>query len=520
MGNEKFEHISRVLPLILAAGETEIDFPLKWSLRGNVSEFNEPELTILQVQTKALKNQVCVHLSINQETYYVERETGLVEKASTTHQLTELLHVDNVKPGDLVEVDVEANLRANWQTEAAQGQSEGSTLLAGVCHLLINYKVLEEQEVMFARPAGLDGDILAETVDVETIQSQFIETMDLAIPAEFIEPPESLAHIKATLINVKATSLFSWVKIEGDVVVEVPYLTTDGRSMEETIVYPVKRYMEVPDARPDMKVDPTETVEIFTCQRQAGERDGTLRGLLHVRGRLSRLEALDMAVQARSHQSFYGDHHHHHYKHGQKPFLLEQVVATGSSQTLIQREIIFIRPARKVREPVDAQVRNLRHEIIPNKVIVRGVLHKQILAVDAATGVVFAQEVRENFVHFVDVPGASPGMRAHVDGRVEFVKVDIHPGAETARQVTIIEIRVKVTRPVKKDVVVSPIGPPHKPVKPSPIKPVDKVYTVRSGDSIWKIANMFGVSMEAIIRANNLQNPNLIFPGQQLIIPR
>src|SRR3990172_9581029 len=44
-------------------------------------------------------------------------------------------------------------------------------------------------------------------------------------------------------------------------------------------------------------------------------------------------------------------------------------------------------------------------------------------------------------------------------------------------------------------------------------------YTVQPGDSVYKIARLLGVSPLAIIDANDLANPNLIFPGQQLIIP-
>ncbi|HHY27568.1 MAG TPA: LysM peptidoglycan-binding domain-containing protein, partial [Desulfitobacterium dehalogenans] len=44
-------------------------------------------------------------------------------------------------------------------------------------------------------------------------------------------------------------------------------------------------------------------------------------------------------------------------------------------------------------------------------------------------------------------------------------------------------------------------------------------YVVRRGDSVYKIAQKFGTTMQAIILANNLCNPDLIFPGQVLIIP-
>ena len=43
-------------------------------------------------------------------------------------------------------------------------------------------------------------------------------------------------------------------------------------------------------------------------------------------------------------------------------------------------------------------------------------------------------------------------------------------------------------------------------------------YTVRSGDTLSRIARRFGVSVNYIVTANNIQNPNLIFPGQILIV--
>lgn len=44
-------------------------------------------------------------------------------------------------------------------------------------------------------------------------------------------------------------------------------------------------------------------------------------------------------------------------------------------------------------------------------------------------------------------------------------------------------------------------------------------YTVKSGDLLWKIAKQHGVTWEGIAEANNLENPNMISPGQVLVIP-
>jgi len=44
-------------------------------------------------------------------------------------------------------------------------------------------------------------------------------------------------------------------------------------------------------------------------------------------------------------------------------------------------------------------------------------------------------------------------------------------------------------------------------------------YTVKRGDNLEKIAKRYGVSVKAIIRANNLKKPYIIRPGQKLKIP-
>ncbi len=45
------------------------------------------------------------------------------------------------------------------------------------------------------------------------------------------------------------------------------------------------------------------------------------------------------------------------------------------------------------------------------------------------------------------------------------------------------------------------------------------LYTVQRGDTLNRIAQNFNVSVPEIVAANNLPNPNQLFPGQQLVIP-
>jgi hypothetical protein len=47
----------------------------------------------------------------------------------------------------------------------------------------------------------------------------------------------------------------------------------------------------------------------------------------------------------------------------------------------------------------------------------------------------------------------------------------------------------------------------------------NQFYTVQQGDNLWSIALYFHTTADVLIRLNKLPNPDLIYPGQQLLLP-
>jgi LysM repeat protein len=48
--------------------------------------------------------------------------------------------------------------------------------------------------------------------------------------------------------------------------------------------------------------------------------------------------------------------------------------------------------------------------------------------------------------------------------------------------------------------------------------PESIIYTVRPGDTLYSIARRYGTSVSVLVTFNYLPNPDLIYPGQQLVV--
>jgi len=69
-----------------------------------------------------------------------------------------------------------------------------------------------------------------------------------------------------------------------------------------------------------------------------------------------------------------------------------------------------------------------------------------------------------------------------------------------------------------------PAGPQYTPTPDNPhpiptLRTLEEQYTVEAGDSLSSIARLYGISTQALALANQIDDPNLIAPGQVLFIP-
>ncbi len=53
----------------------------------------------------------------------------------------------------------------------------------------------------------------------------------------------------------------------------------------------------------------------------------------------------------------------------------------------------------------------------------------------------------------------------------------------------------------------------------TPTAPDNTHYVVQAGDTLWAIADRFGVALDTLVKANELLDPERLQPGQEIVIP-
>lgn len=136
---------------------------------------------------------------------------------------------------------------------------------------------------------------------------------------------------------------------------------------------------------------------------------------------------------------------------------LDTVVGEDTKQLLVENTIVLSQPAIKIREIV-ARVERLMAEVIEDKVIIQGIVHKQIFFINE-DNLEIHQSEDVPFSTFVDIPGAVPGMDVRIKPIIETVLFELL-NSTTLRQKVVVELFIKVTESQQLQVLVaSPYGP-------------------------------------------------------------
>ena len=155
--------------------------------------------------------------------------------------------------------------------------------------------------------------------------------------------------------------------------------------------------------------------------------------------------------------------------------------------------------------------------IYENKVVIEGAINIDIMYITGNDEMpIYSHSDTVPFTQAIDARGAEEGMEANVSANIAHIGFNMLSDREVEVRCALntnTTVRERKCINLITDAVITPLPP----------EIIDKipsitVYVVKKGDTLWKLAKRFNTTVQDIVDINNIENPDLIYPNQKLII--
>lgn len=465
---------------------------------------------------KIIDNKVIVEADLIKQIYYVECITGDVQEFSVpAERITEFVHLEGAMPGMEARVNVDIEY-CDVEAIDMAGDKKCHCMFQQTCILKIRVKVIEMVELEVI--TGVSGEGIrpdVRTITIENIIGSGEEQFNIS--DSFIELPRNTKKIKsidAEIRDVEEKVIPDKVIVKGKLHKQIFYVVEPSGEVKETSAdVPFSVFVPVEGAREGVTIVTDIQIEFIDSElvTRGGRKFVKETIVLKVRAKV--LERLTINIVTAVEGA----------KFETRTIKVESAIGVGRRQVNILANIFTPERARKIAK-VDAEIRDLEGEAIPNKVIVKGVLHKQIFFVSEFDDQLREVSVDEPFTEFIPIDGVDRDDIVDVSGRIEFVNVEAKNKPPTCnwRQTAVLEIRARVTETEEITVVTEVKGIEKPEPEPEPVCPPGETfdYVVQKGDTLFSIATSYGMTVRDILAENpEITNPNLITVGQVIRIP-
>lgn len=472
---------------------------------------------IRDVEYKVIEDKIIVEAILHKQIYYVECETGDVQEFTVPDErITEFVHIEGAEP------DMEARVNVDIEycdVEAVEmtGQ-ECHRQFQQTCILKIRARVFEVIEIDVV--TNVVGEGLTPTFQTITIdnvigsgcQQHTITDSVVVLPENFVA--RKIKSVDAEIRDTETKILPDKVIVKGIIHKQIYYVTEEaGEVREISADVPFSVFVHIEGAREKLSVSTDIRIEYIDSKLSTTVIGGVTRQtvketiVLEVCATVTDKLTINIVTDVEGAEV------------ETRTLRIQNTIGEGCRQVNVMADITTPELARKVAR-VDSELRDLTAEAIPDKVIVKGTLHKQIYFVSADSDLLREVSLNEPFTEFVHVEGAQPDDTVDVRGRIEYVNVEARATLPTRNflQTAVLEVCAKVTETEEITVVTAVIGAEV----PDQICPPGTTfdYVIQKGDTLSIIAKRYGVTVQAILAVNpQITNPNIIFVGRTIQVP-
>ncbi len=257
-----------------------------------------------------------------------------------------------------------------------------------------------------------------------------IDRQNLSQLIDLVVPAIKIKNIDAFIEEIQAEVIQDKVIIQGIIHKQLYFVGIDNMIHHQQELMPFSTFVEVPGAERGMEVDVKGVIEHIKATLSPEGTQVHQKVIVELFVKVLEMQQLILLQNPAG------------------PLLkLDQVIGEGTVQTLVEGNFLLPLPAIKITD-IDVSILELNANVIPDKVVLQGIIHKQIYYIGTDD---LGHHVAEDipFSTFVDIQGVNTGMHAQLHPRIELVDGVLAEDNQTVLQKVVIEIFVKVTEEIQ-----------------------------------------------------------------------
>ncbi len=403
------------VPVLIGEGSIQKMVESTVTLEERAIKIKEIRALVENLNTTVIQDKVIIQGTLHKQIFYVGEDT-------VVHHQTELIPI-----GYFIDID-----------GAAPGMSATVTPVAEhVTFSLLDATTLHQKVILsFSVTVTNVQNLEVETGDetplyyVSEIMGQNSQQLIVETTVTLNQPALKVDEITAVVQDILTDVITDKVIIQGILHKQIFYVGLDNIEYHQAEDIPFSLFVDVEGAAPGMHVQVASTIETISYTLE-NSNDLTQKVVIQFSVVVTQSTGLNIVEESGP------------------TVLVDEVVGETAGQTLLQDIITMDKPTQKIRD-VDAEVTSITAQIIANKVILQGTIHKQIYYI-GIDDIEYEMGEDIEFSFFVDLPGAEPGMHAALVPTIESVITELLSETEMLEKV-VLKVDVLVLTTVSLDV--------------------------------------------------------------------
>ena len=315
-------------------------------------------------------------------------------------------------------------------------------------------------------------------------------------------------NVTMTIANRENKISYNKVLTKADAVFKITYLTDDNRVNTANATIPIMGFIDMQDVNEDNICDVSYELRNILIKPNNVEEHS-----MHVEAELEILCFVYKKQEVNMIQDLYSKTMELQYTQKNVKVIRNKEEISETFNFRKQEKIDEIRQNKLF--DVSARTSIISTQIEDGKIIYQGEINLTFMYQESTSSRIGVKSLVEPFEYTVTSQNITT--KTKIDTNIEILKQDFIVTADSNVEVKI-DLNFRLNLSKERELRLIDSIDESKESNRETFSIV--IYYTKEGDTLWNIAKKFGSTVDEIVRVNNIENPDVIMPGEQLFIPR